>query len=115
MSLTSAAENRQLIWESTRPQHNIQDGECTQYVYEICQLIAQRSDNGRKALIEQNILPVVLQLVASQSLYHIDNACGILKALAHSGTYRAELITTGVKAAMDRITRFAIQCLVIIS
>jgi hypothetical protein len=81
------------------------DGECTQNLYAICQLIAQRSDNGRKALIEQNILPVVIQLTTSQNVYHIDNACSVLKALAHSGIYRSELINAGVKAAMERITR----------
>jgi hypothetical protein len=71
-----------------------------QNVYAICQLIAQRSDNGRKALIEQNILPVAIQLTTSQNVYHIDNACGILKALA-----RSKLINANVPAVMERITR----------
>jgi hypothetical protein len=87
------------------PQHSVVDAECRRYVYEICQLIAQRSDLGRQALIKQNILPVLIQLAAVQMADDVVNSCKILKSLAHSGTYRSELLGAGVKASMDRITR----------
>jgi hypothetical protein len=89
------------------PQHSITDIKCRQSVFRICQVIAQNSDPGRKALIDDGILPVLLRLATNHIASNVINACKILKALAHTGTYRQELITAGVKDAMQQITRYA--------
>ena len=87
------------------PQHSISDDQCRLYVFEICQLIAQKSDPGRKALIDGKALPVLLRLVADTIANNVIRACDLLKVLAQTGTYRSELRSAGVKDAMDRITR----------
>jgi hypothetical protein len=89
------------------PQHSITNIKCRQSVFQTCQLIAQNSDPGRKALIDDGILPVLLRLASNHIAGNVLNACKILNALAHSGTYRQELITAGVKDAMQQITRYA--------
>jgi hypothetical protein len=70
-------------------------------------MIAQLSDPGRKALIDNEILPVLLRLANDHTPSNVLNACKILRALAHTGTYRPELITERVKPAMQQITRYA--------
>jgi hypothetical protein len=90
------------------PQHSITNIKCRQSVFQICQLIAQNSDPGRKALIDDGILPVLLRLATNHIASNVVNACKILNALAHTGTYRQELITAGVKISMQQITRYPI-------
>jgi hypothetical protein len=74
-------------------------------VFTICQVVAQKSDPGRRALIDGNILPMLLQLAADTNGTNVTNACHVLNALAHTGSYRSELISVGVREAMTRITR----------
>jgi hypothetical protein len=81
------------------------DFQCKHLVFEICHLIAQRSDPGRRALIKEEVLPVLIQLAADKTASNVLGACNLLKALAHTGTYRSELMQAGVKEAMGRITR----------
>jgi hypothetical protein len=88
------------------PQHSITDVKCRQSVFQICEQIAQKSDSGRQALIDSQILPVLLRLTANHIGSNVVNACKILGALAHSGTYRQTLIEAGVKKAMEQITRY---------
>ena len=90
---------------SSSPQHSITSSECKQSVFQICDEIAQKSDFGRKALIEDGILPVLVRLATSNIGTNVVNACKILNALAHSGTYRETLIEAGAKKVMEQITR----------
>jgi hypothetical protein len=89
---------------TTRPQHTILDLQCREFTFEICQLIAQNSDPGRRALIDGNIVPVLVQLSTNTLASNVVNSCNVLNALAHTGTYRSELV--GVKDAMERITKY---------
>jgi hypothetical protein len=57
-------------------------------------------------LIDGGILPVLLRLATNHIASNVINACQILNALGHSGTYRQELITGGVKDVMQHITRY---------
>jgi len=73
-------------------------------------LIAQNSDLGRETLIDEAILPVLVRLAADKLAENVVRACDLLKALAHTGTYRSELISAGVKDAVERITRYVATC-----
>ena len=75
-------------------------------MFEICQLIAQKSDDGRKELLDADILPELSYLASSQKAIEVLSACKILKALAHSGTFRNAIITAGLKKSMENITRY---------
>lgn len=83
------------------------DTECKDYVFRTCRLIAQNSDPGRKALIDAGILPHLSILASSQIPLEVVSACQILKALAHTGTFRQNIISAGLKASMEHITRLA--------
>ena len=91
--------------DSSSPQHSITDPGCKQFTFKICQEIAQKSDSGRKALIDDDILPVLLRLATSHIGTYVVNACDILNALAYSGIYRETLVEAGAKKAMERIAR----------
>lgn len=78
-------------------------------MFEICQLIAQKSDDGRQALVDANVLPELTILASSQTAIEVISACKILKALAHSGTFRNAIISAGLKKAMENITRYNFQ------
>ena len=86
--------------------HSITDEKCKKYVFNICQLIAQNSDDGRQALDNADILAELHYLVSSQKAIEVISACKILKALAHTGTFRKAIITAGFKEAMGDITRY---------
>ncbi len=90
---------------SSSPQHSITDSNCKQFTFKICQEIAQKSDSGRKALIDDGILPVLLRLATSHVGAYVVNACKIFNALAYSGIYREILVEAGAKKAMERIAR----------
>jgi hypothetical protein len=92
-------------FNSSSPQHSITDSKCKQFTFQICEEIAQKSDAGRKALIDDGILPVLLRLAKNHIGVNVVNACKILNALAHSGTYRETLIEGGAKKVMENITR----------
>ena len=91
---------------SASPQHSITDLNCKLFTFKICEEIAQKSDSGRKALIDNEILPVLLRLATSDTGLYVINACKIVNALAYSGTYRQILVDEGAKKAMERITRY---------
>ena len=88
------------------PLQSITDEKCRNYLFDICQLIAQKSDEGRKALVDADILSELLYLANSQKAIEVISACKILKALAHSGTFRNNIISAGLKKAMENITRY---------
>ena len=88
------------------PQHSITDEECRKSVFNICELIAQKSDEGRQALVDADILPELSHLSSSQKAIEVVSACKILKALAYSGTFRNTIITAGLEKAMEDITRY---------
>lgn len=88
------------------PQHSITDFRCRQFIFQICEKIAQKSDPGRKALIDDGILPVLLRLATNHIGTNVVNACEILNALAYSGTYRQTLIDADAKKVMEQITRY---------
>lgn len=88
------------------PRHSITNMECREDVFYICQIIAQNSDAGREVLIDANVLQQLSHLATSQMVIEVVSACKILKALAHTGTFRNAIVTTGLKDAMDRITRY---------
>jgi hypothetical protein len=88
------------------PQHSNVDIQCRPYVFQICQSVAQDSDTGCRALIENNVLPVLVQLAADKLASNVISTCELLNALAYTGTFRSELISAGVKTAMERITRY---------
>lgn len=88
------------------PQHSITNTKCREPVFQICQLIAQNSDPGRKALIDENILPVLQCLATDHIASNVISGCQLLNALAHTGTYRQEIIDAGVKNVMQQITRY---------
>ena len=90
---------------SSSPQHSITDPKCKEFAFQICSEIAQKSDFGRKALIDGGILPVVLRLATSNIGINVVNACKVLNALAYSGTYRETLVEAGAKKVMEQITR----------
>jgi hypothetical protein len=79
---------------------------CRGYVFEICEIIAQKSDPGRQALIDAKVLPELSSLATSQKVAEVISACKILKALAHTGTFRNDLISAGSKDVMKGITRY---------
>jgi hypothetical protein len=99
--------NHDNIVPSISPQHSITDTKCKELVFQICQLIAKNSDPGRKALIEENILPILRHLAINHIASNVISACELLNALAHTGTYRREIIAAGVKTVMQQITRYA--------
>ena len=75
-------------------------------MFDICQLIAQKSDDGRQALVDADILPELSHLVTtSQKATEVVGVCKILKALAHTGTFRNIIIEAGLKKAMENIIR----------
>ena len=90
----------------TSPRQSITDEKCRIYLFHICQFIAQKSDEGRKALVDADILSELLYLANSQKAIEVISACKILKALAHSGTFRNNIIKAGLKKAMKNITRY---------
>ena len=90
---------------SSSPQHSITNSKCKQFAFQICSEIAQKSDFGRKALIDDGILPVLVRLATNNIGSNVVNACQILNALAYSGTYRETLIKAGAKKVMEQITR----------
>ena len=92
--------------DSCSPRHSITDEECRKCVFEICQLIAQKSDEGRQALVNAGILPELSHLASCHKVLEVVNACKILKALAHTGTFRNTIISAGLKKAMENITRY---------
>ena len=75
-------------------------------MFNICELIAQKSDEGRQALVDADILPELSHLSSSQKAIEVVSACKILKALAYSGTFRNTIITAGLEKAMEDITRY---------
>ena len=92
---------------ASSPHHSIAANlECRKHVFDICRMIAQNSDPGRKVLIDRGILSVLLCLAADRIPNNVVNACKILNALAHTGTYREELILAKVKDVMQNITRY---------
>lgn len=93
------------------PQHSITDMKCKECVFDICQEIAQQSDNGRKALVEAGVLPQLSRLATSSLAIEVISACKILKALAHSGTFVNDIISADLKLAMKSITRYNVGAL----
>src|SRR4051812_18354230 len=93
---------------SSSPKHSVQDEQCREYVFEICQLIAQSSDPGRNALIQNGAINVLLLMANDNRAFNVLNGFKILIAIAHTGTYRDELISAGVKNVAKRITRYVI-------
>ena len=89
------------------PRHSITDEECRICVFDICQLIAQKSDDGRRALVDADILPELSLLASSQKVIEVVSACKILRALAHTGTFRNAIISAGLKKTMENITRYS--------
>ena len=79
---------------------------CRGYVFEICEIIAQKSDSGRQALIDAEVLPELSSLAISQKVTEVLGACKILKALAHTGTFTNDIISAGLKDVMKGITRY---------
>ena len=88
------------------PQHSNLDMRCRSFTFDICQTIAQNSDAGRRALIDNNVLPLLVRLSADGLAINVIGACKLLHALAHSGTFRTDILSAGVKPAMERITRY---------
>jgi hypothetical protein len=88
------------------PQHSITNIKCRESVFQICRLIAQKSDPGRKALIDENILPVLESLASDRTASNVIGGCQLLNALAHTGTYRQEIINAGMKTVMQQFTRY---------
>jgi len=86
------------------PRHSITDEACKKFVFEICQLIAQKSDDGRQALVDANVVPELSILASSQTAIEVVSACKILKALAHSGKFGNFIISAGLKKVMENIT-----------
>ena len=87
------------------PRRSITDEDCRKFVLEICQLIAQKSDDGRRALMDAKILPELSYLIGSQKAIEVVSACKILKALAHSGTFKNAIILAGLKKGMKKIAK----------
>jgi hypothetical protein len=88
------------------PRHSVTDVECKECVFNICQEIAQQSDDGRKALVDAGVLRELLYLATSQIATEVISACKILKALAHTGTFANDIKLAGLKDAMKYITRY---------
>lgn len=88
------------------PRYSVTESECKKYIFHICQLIAQHSDAGRQALINAQILPELSCLASSQIAIEVISACKVLKALAHTGTFRQDIISAGLKTSMEHITRY---------
>ncbi|KDR80999.1 hypothetical protein GALMADRAFT_222596 [Galerina marginata CBS 339.88] len=86
------------------PKYSVTDIECKTYVFQICQGIAQKSDTGRRALIEAGILPELSSLASSRMAPEVINACNILKALAHTRVFTHDIISAGLKTSMENIT-----------
>lgn len=87
------------------PQHSVTNIKCRHFIFQICHVIAQNSDPGREALINDGVLPVLMRLANDHIGANVIHSCIILNGLAHTGTYRNQLVTAGVKDAMQQITR----------
>ena len=88
------------------PRHSFSNDKCRKCVFDICQLIAQESDDGRQALVDADILPELSHLASSEKFSEFVTACKILKALAHTGTFRNTIITAGFGKIMRDIRRY---------
>jgi hypothetical protein len=55
--------------------------------------------------MDANVLPELSNLANSHIAVEVISACKILKALAHSGTFREAIISAGLKREMEHITR----------
>ena len=75
-------------------------------MFDICQIIAQESDDGRRSLVDADILPELSHLASSEKFIEVVSACRILRALAYSGTFRNIIITAGLEKFMEDITRY---------
>jgi len=89
------------------PWHSITDKDCKSLVFDICQEIAQQSDDGRKALLDAGVLSELISLTRSSGSAEVISACKVLKALAHTGTFTNETVFAGVKDAMESITSYS--------
>ena len=56
-----------------------------------------------------DVLAELSYLVSSQKAIEVIRSCRILKALAHTGTFRNAIITAGLKKAMENITRYKLS------
>jgi len=72
----------------------------------ICQLIAQQSDAGRQALIDAKVLVELSRLIRSPIALEVISACKILKSLAHTGTFRQNIISAELETSIKHITRY---------
>ena len=88
---------------------NITDEERGNYVFDICQLIAQNLDDGRQALVDADILLKLSHLVSSRKAIEVVSACKFLKALAYTGTFRNAIILAGLKKAIENVTRYHLR------
>lgn len=65
--------------------------------------------------MDEGALPVLLRLSASHVASNVINACKIVDALAFTGTYRKEIISSGLKNAMEHITRYVYDLLLTVT
>ena len=93
------------------PRHSVTAMECRNLVFDICQELAQQSDDGRKALVDGGVLLELSDLATSQIAIEVISACKIIKALAHTGTFANVIISAGLKDVMDSITRYKFDIL----
>lgn len=76
-------------------------------VFDICRLIAEKSDAGRQALIYAEVLPELSRLATSKVAFEVCSACKILKALACTGNFSEAIISAGLMDTMERISKYS--------
>ncbi|KDR76392.1 hypothetical protein GALMADRAFT_140093 [Galerina marginata CBS 339.88] len=86
------------------PQFSMSSQECRQLAYDILLVISQNSDAGRQSVIEAGILPILTRLATGQKVENIINACNLVTALVHTGTFRQAVVDVGMKKVMEDIT-----------
>ena len=87
------------------PRHTVVDDDCRKDVFEISMLIAENSEPGRSAMINEGILPVLVALSSDACAQNVITSCTILQSLARPKIYRRKLVEAGVEKAMKAITR----------
>lgn len=61
--------------------------------------------------MDEGALPVLLRLSTSNVASNVINGCKIVDALAFTGTFRKEISSSGLKNAMEHITRYVYNLL----
>jgi len=79
---------------------------CLQVAFDILLVVSQNSDEGRQFVIEEGILPMLIRHAKGQEVGNVVNACNVVVAILHTGTFRQVVVDAGIKKVMEDITGY---------